>query len=55
MDLSIREWICLNQSCGKTHDRDVEKDITEGQKIPRFWIAADDCLETVMPCDVRLF
>jgi putative transposase len=22
MDLSIREWICLNQSCGKTHDRD---------------------------------
>lgn len=23
MDLSIREWICLNQSCGKTHDRDI--------------------------------
>jgi putative transposase len=22
MDLNIREWICLNQSCGKTHDRD---------------------------------
>jgi putative transposase len=22
MDLSIREWTCLNQSCGKTHDRD---------------------------------
>lgn len=22
MDLSIREWICLNSSCGKTHDRD---------------------------------
>jgi putative transposase len=22
MDLSIREWICLNQSCGKTHNRD---------------------------------
>jgi putative transposase len=22
MDLSIREWICLNKSCGKTHDRD---------------------------------
>jgi putative transposase len=22
MDLSIREWICLNTSCGKTHDRD---------------------------------
>lgn len=22
MDLSIREWICLNVSCGKTHDRD---------------------------------
>jgi putative transposase len=22
MDLSIREWTCLNQSCGKTHNRD---------------------------------
>jgi putative transposase len=22
MDLSIREWICLNQSCAKTYDRD---------------------------------
>jgi putative transposase len=22
MDLSIRKWVCLNQSCGKTHDRD---------------------------------
>ncbi|MGL6341962.1 MAG: RNA-guided endonuclease InsQ/TnpB family protein, partial [Waterburya sp.] len=22
MDLSIREWICLNSTCGKTHDRD---------------------------------
>ncbi|HEY9767352.1 MAG TPA: RNA-guided endonuclease TnpB family protein [Coleofasciculaceae cyanobacterium] len=22
MDLSIREWICLNTSCGKIHDRD---------------------------------
>ena len=22
MDLSIREWTCLNTSCGKTHDRD---------------------------------
>jgi putative transposase len=22
MDLSIREWTCVNQSCGKTHDRD---------------------------------
>jgi putative transposase len=22
MDLSIRKWTCLNQSCGKTHDRD---------------------------------
>jgi putative transposase len=22
MDLSIREWVCLNRSCGKTHDRD---------------------------------
>jgi putative transposase len=22
MDLSIREWICLNELCGKTHDRD---------------------------------
>jgi putative transposase len=22
MDLSVREWICLNQSCGKIHDRD---------------------------------
>lgn len=33
----------------------VEKDITEGQKIPRFWIAADDCLDSVMPCDIRPF
>ncbi|MGL5940018.1 MAG: RNA-guided endonuclease InsQ/TnpB family protein [Waterburya sp.] len=23
MDLSIREWTCLNKSCGKTHDRDT--------------------------------
>jgi putative transposase len=23
MDLSIREWTCLNESCGKTHDRDI--------------------------------
>jgi putative transposase len=22
MDLSMRQWICLNSSCGKTHDRD---------------------------------
>ena len=22
LDLSIREWTCLNQACGKTHDRD---------------------------------
>jgi putative transposase len=22
MDLSIREWVCLNTSCGKTHERD---------------------------------
>jgi putative transposase len=22
MDLSVREWACLNVSCGKTHDRD---------------------------------
>ena len=22
MELSVREWTCLNQSCGKTHDRD---------------------------------
>jgi putative transposase len=22
MDLSIREWTCLNELCGKTHDRD---------------------------------
>ncbi|MGL5793920.1 MAG: RNA-guided endonuclease InsQ/TnpB family protein, partial [Waterburya sp.] len=22
MDLSIRKWTCLNESCGKTHDRD---------------------------------
>ena len=22
MDLSVREWTCINQACGATHDRD---------------------------------
>jgi putative transposase len=53
MDLSIREWICLNSSCGKTHDRDeaASRNIrAEGIRIIKTdGIAVSASGETVRP------